>query len=92
MSWTEEKKGRQGAERTNAVSSCGLEMSAGSASGFGLGEEPRDAMGVLEPPSPFEEPLVVTLSGWAERGDDILLDRPNYKFKFIIRLHSVTRD
>ena len=67
-------KGVEGAERTNAVSSWGLEISAGSVSGFkGLGEEPRDATGVLEPPSPFEEPLVVTLSGWAERGDDILL-------------------
>jgi len=53
------------AERTNAVSSCGLEMSAGSESGFGgLGEEPCDSTGVLEPPwSPFEETLVVTLSG-----------------------------
>jgi hypothetical protein len=50
MSWTEEKDGGD-AERTNAVSSCGLEISAGSASGFGgLGEEPRDATGVLEPP------------------------------------------
>lgn len=38
---------------TKAVSSWGLEISDGSASGFGgfgLGEEPRDAMGVLEPP------------------------------------------
>lgn len=58
------------------MSSWGLEISAGSVSGFeGLGEEPREATGVLEPPSPFEEPLVVTLSGWAERGDDILLDK-----------------
>lgn len=40
-----------GAERTNAVSSCGLEISAGSASDFGgLGEETRDATGVPEPP------------------------------------------
>lgn len=40
-----------GAERTNAVSSCGLEISAGSASDFGgLGEETRDPTGVLEPP------------------------------------------
>jgi hypothetical protein len=49
--------------RTNAVSSCGLEISAGSARGFeGPGEEFR---GVLEP-SPLEEPFVeATLSGWA---------------------------
>jgi hypothetical protein len=45
------KEGGEGAERTKAVSSCGLEISAGSASGlWGLGEETRDAMGVLEPP------------------------------------------
>lgn len=51
MSCTEDKGVGDGAGRTNAVSSCGLEISAGSASGFGgLGEEPRDATGVLEPP------------------------------------------
>jgi hypothetical protein len=63
-------------KRTKAVSSCGLEISAGLASGFdGPGEEPRDGTGVLEPGSPFEEPLEeVTLSGWAERGDDICVD------------------
>jgi hypothetical protein len=39
------------AERTKAVSSWGLEISAGLARGFaGLGEEPREATGVLEPP------------------------------------------
>ena len=55
--------------RTKAVSSCGLEMSAGLASGFeGPGEAPR---GVLEPWSPLEDPFTVTLSGWAESGDDI---------------------
>jgi hypothetical protein len=37
-------------KRTKAVSSCGLEMSAGLASDFGgFGEELRDATGVLEP-------------------------------------------
>jgi hypothetical protein len=37
-------------KRTNAVSSCGLEMSAGLASDLeGFGEELRDATGVLEP-------------------------------------------
>ena len=42
--------GKREEKRTNAVSSCGLEMSAGLASGFeGPGEAPRDATGVLEP-------------------------------------------
>ena len=51
MPWTEEKKKGGEAERTKAVSSCGLEISAGLVSGFGgLGEEPRDATGVPEPP------------------------------------------
>ena len=55
--------------RTKAVSSCGLEMSAGLASGFeGPGGAPH---GVLEPWSPLEDPFTVTLSGWAESGDDI---------------------
>jgi hypothetical protein len=37
-------------KRTKAVSSCGLEMSAGLASDFeGFGEELRDATGVREP-------------------------------------------
>ena len=48
-----EKRRGKGAERTKAVSSWGLEISAGSASGFGglgFGEESREAMGVLEPP------------------------------------------
>jgi hypothetical protein len=59
--------------RTKAVSSCGLDMSDGLASGFeGPGEAPRDATGVLEPWSPLEEPFTeATLSGWAESGDDI---------------------
>jgi hypothetical protein len=43
--------GEEKVERTKAVSSCGLEISAGLASGFGaFGGEPRDATGVLEPP------------------------------------------
>ena len=48
--------------RTKAVSSCGLEMSAGLASGFeGPGEAPR---GVLKPWSPLEDPFTeATLSG-----------------------------
>jgi hypothetical protein len=77
MLWTEEKRG-EGAEHTKAVSSWGLEISAGLASGFGgLGEEPRDATGVPGPPwSPFDdEPLAVTLSGWAEGAGDIFLEK-----------------
>jgi len=46
----EEGKVSSQMRRTKAVSSCGLEISAGLASGFeGFGEEPRDATGVLEP-------------------------------------------
>jgi hypothetical protein len=45
------RKRRGEAERTKAVSSWGLEISAGLARGFGgLGDEPREATGVLEPP------------------------------------------
>ena len=63
-----------GEKRTKAVSSCGLEMSAGLTSGFmGPGEAPRDGTGVLEPWSALEEPFTeVTFSGWAESGDDIV--------------------
>lgn len=78
MPWTEGKRrGVEGTERTKAVSSWGLEISAGLASGFGgLGEEPRDATGVEPPWSPFDdEPLAVTLSGWAERAGDISLEK-----------------
>jgi hypothetical protein len=81
-------------KRTKAVSSCGLEISAGLASGFdGPGEEPRDGTGVLEPGSPFEEPLEeVTLSGWAERGDDICVDMlaPTQLKGEVDRLHVMT--
>ena len=65
--------------RTKAVSSCGLEMSAGLASGFdGPGEAP---LGVLEPWSPLEDPFTeATLSGWAESGDDISAKRIAFRF------------
>ena len=51
-------------QRTNAVSSCGLEISAGLARGFeGPGEEPRDGTGVLEPSPLVELVAEATLSG-----------------------------
>lgn len=57
------------------MSSWGLEISTGSASGFGgFGEGPCDATGVFW--SLFDdEPLVVTLSGWADSDDDILTEK-----------------
>ena len=59
-------------QRTNAVSSCGLEISDGLARGFeGPGEDRRDWTGVLDP-SPLVEPFAeATLRGWAASGDDI---------------------